>query len=108
MTRATRERIEASGPLVPPGMIDTHAHVCQDVTGKFGLSPDLAGVGSGVITLVDQGGPSCMTVGGVRPFIARECSIPASLPPPLALAKVFSWSVRGRIFRCFRGLRGRS
>ena len=35
------------------------------------LSPDLVGVYSGVTTLVDQGGPSCMTVGGFRKFIAE-------------------------------------
>lgn len=64
-----RERIDATGLLVLPGMIDTHAHVYQHVTGKFGLNPDLVGVRSGVTTLVDQGGPSCMTVGGFRHYI---------------------------------------
>jgi dihydroorotase len=64
-------RIDAGGKLVIPGMIDTHAHVYQHVTGKFGLEPDLVGVRSGVTTLVDQGGPSCMTFGGFRRFIAE-------------------------------------
>jgi len=65
------EVIDARGKLVIPGMIDTHAHVYQHVTGKFGLAPDLCGVDSGVTTLVDQGGPSCMTVGGFRNFIVQ-------------------------------------
>ena len=65
------ERIDVTGHHVIPGMIDTHAHVYEHVTGKFGLSPDLVGVYSGVTTLVDQGGPSCMTIGGFRKFIAE-------------------------------------
>jgi dihydroorotase len=64
------ERIDASGLLVLPGMIDTHAHVYQHVTGKFGLNPDLVGVRSGVTTLIDQGGPSCMTIGGFRHYVS--------------------------------------
>ncbi|MGI9332591.1 MAG: amidohydrolase/deacetylase family metallohydrolase [Gammaproteobacteria bacterium] len=66
-----RELIDASGKLVLPGMIDTHAHVYQHVTGKFGLNADLVGVRSGTTTLVDQGGPSCMTIGGFRHFVAE-------------------------------------
>jgi dihydroorotase len=64
--------IDAGGKLVIPGMIDTHAHVYQHVTGKFGLAADLCGVDSGVVTLVDQGGPSCMTLPGFRHFIAER------------------------------------
>ncbi|MBL7252050.1 amidohydrolase/deacetylase family metallohydrolase [Alloalcanivorax sp. C16-2] len=62
--------IDASGKLVIPGMIDTHAHVFQYVTGRFGLNPDLCGVRSGVTTLIDQGGPSCMTLPAFREHIA--------------------------------------
>jgi len=52
-------------------LIDTHAHVYQYVTGTFGLNPDLVGVRSGVTTLIDQGGPSCMTLPGFRKFIVE-------------------------------------
>ena len=38
---AARERIDVRGKLVIPGMIDTHAHVFQYVTGRFGLEADL-------------------------------------------------------------------
>src|SRR5258708_34413484 len=55
--------------IVTAGMIDTHAHVYQHVTGRFGLNPDMVGVRSGGTTLVDQGGPSCMTLGGFRNFL---------------------------------------
>jgi dihydroorotase len=65
-----RETVDVSGKLVIAGMIDTHAHVYQHVTGKFGLEPDMVGVRSGVTTLIDQGGPSCMTLGGFRHFLA--------------------------------------
>ena len=68
---AAREVIDVSGKLVIAGMIDSHAHVYQHVTGRFGLAPDMVGVGSGVTTIVDQGGPSCMTLPGFRAFIAE-------------------------------------
>jgi dihydroorotase len=59
---------------VLPGMIDTHAHVYQYVTGRFGMAPDLVGVQSGVTTVVDQGGPSCMTLPGFRHFCAEPAA----------------------------------
>jgi dihydroorotase len=68
------EVIDVTGKLVIAGMIDTHAHVYQHVTGRFGLQPDLVGVRSGVTTVVDQGGPSCMTLGGFRHFIAEPAA----------------------------------
>jgi dihydroorotase len=69
-----RQLLDVSGKLVLPGMIDTHAHVYQYVTGKFGLDADLVGVRSATTTLVDQGGPSCMTIGGFRHFISETAS----------------------------------
>jgi dihydroorotase len=65
------EVIDCSGQLVLPGLIDTHAHVYEHVTGSFGLNADLCGVRSGVTTLVDQGGPSCMTLPGFRRFVVE-------------------------------------
>ena len=67
---AAREVIDVSGKIVTAGMIDTHAHVYQHVTGRFGLNADMVGVRSGVTTVVDQGGPSCMTLPGFRNFVA--------------------------------------
>jgi len=59
---------------VLPGLIDTHAHVYQYVTGRFGLEADMVGVHSGTTTLVDQGGPSCMTLPGFRKFVAEPAA----------------------------------
>ena len=64
--------VHVPGKLVLPGLIDTHAHVYQYVTGRFGLDPDMVGVRSGVTTVVDQGGPSCMTLPGFRHFIVEK------------------------------------
>jgi dihydroorotase len=69
---SAKEVVDASGKIVLPGLIDTHAHVYQYVTGRFGMNPDMVGVQSGVTTLVDQGGPSCMTLPGFRHFIAEN------------------------------------
>jgi dihydroorotase len=64
--------VDVSGKLVLPGLIDTHAHVFEYVTGRFGLEADLCGVRSGVTTLVDQGGPSCMTLPAFREFVVNQ------------------------------------
>jgi dihydroorotase len=64
--------VDVSGQIVLPGLIDTHAHVYQHVTGRFGLDADMVGVRSGVTTVIDQGGPSCMTLPGFRHFIAEK------------------------------------
>ena len=68
---SAKETIDVSGKLVLPGLIDTHAHVFQYVTGRFGLEADLCGVRSGVTTLIDQGGPSCMTLPAFREFVVN-------------------------------------
>lgn len=66
-----RHVVDVRGQLVLPGLIDTHAHVFQYVTGRFGVDADLAGVRSGVTTLIDQGGPSCMTLPAFREFVVN-------------------------------------
>jgi dihydroorotase len=68
---SAKESVDVSGKLVLPGLIDTHAHVFEYVTGRFGLEADLCGVRSGVTTLVDQGGPSCMTLPAFREYAVK-------------------------------------
>ena len=68
---AQAEVIDCRGQLVLPGLIDTHAHVYQGVTGRFGMNPDLCGVHSGVTTLIDQGGASCITLPGFRQYVCE-------------------------------------
>src|ERR1700759_1562450 len=68
---SAKETIDVRGRLVIPGMIDTHAHVYRYVRGRSGLEPDMVGVHPGVTTLIDQGGPSCMTLPGFRHFVAE-------------------------------------
>jgi len=65
------EQINVSGKLITPGLIDTHAHVFEYVTGRFGLEADMCGVDSGVTTLIDQGGPSCMTLPAFREYVVN-------------------------------------
>jgi dihydroorotase len=72
LASSARASVDCRGKLVLPGLIDTHAHVYQYVTGRFGLNADMCGVQSGVTTLVDQGGPSCMTLPGFRNYVAER------------------------------------
>src|SRR5262249_35268824 len=68
---SAKEVIDVRGRLGVPGMTDTHAHVYKYVSGRFGMDADMVGVHSGVTTLIDQGGPSCMTFPGFRHFVAE-------------------------------------
>ncbi len=72
--KGAKRVIDVTGSIVLPGMIDTHAHVYKHVTGKFGLDADMCGIRSGVTTLVDQGGPSLMTVPGFRRFVVDQAT----------------------------------
>ncbi|MEJ0071575.1 MAG: amidohydrolase family protein [Pseudomonadota bacterium] len=63
--------INLRGAIVTPGLIDTHAHVYRHVTGAFGLDADMVGIGSGVTTVVDQGGAGAPTFDGFRHFIVE-------------------------------------
>jgi len=66
-----RKIVAADGATVLPGLIDFHCHVFEHVTGDFGINADLVGVRSGVTAVVDQGGPSAITITAFRKFIAE-------------------------------------
>lgn len=68
---AAKKLMSAKGKLVTPGLIDTHAHVFEHVTGRFGMEADMCGVDSGVTTLIDQGGPSCMTLPAFNEYVVK-------------------------------------
>ena len=55
--------VDVTGKLVVPGLIDLHCHIYEGVA-QNGVNPDLAGVASGVTTLVDAGSAGCYTFGG--------------------------------------------
>ena len=98
---AARRVVDARGKLVIPGMIDTHAHVYQHVTGSFGLNPDLVGVRAGVTTVVDQGGAGALTLDGFRHFIARPSAT-------RVLAFISNYLVGGLVGHRYTGLYGPS
>jgi dihydroorotase len=63
--------VEVGGKLVTPGLIDLHAHVFEGIN-RTGVNPDLAGVYSGVTTIVDAGSAGAATFGGWR-HILPQC-----------------------------------
>jgi dihydroorotase len=61
-------RIDASGKLVCPGLIDIHVHVYEYVT-NFGVWADDGGVGVGATTVVDAGSSGPWTFGGFKAHV---------------------------------------
>ena len=84
---AAREVVDVSGKLVLPGLIDTHAHVYQHVTGKFGLPADMVGVGSGGD---DGGGPGRPVLHDDRP--ASAITSPSRRAPACCASSPPIWS----------------
>jgi dihydroorotase len=62
--------IDARGRIVTAGLIDIHAHIFEHGVGN-GLDPDLAGVHSGVTTLVDGGSAGSANYDGFHHSIVQ-------------------------------------
>lgn len=64
--------LEVAGKIVTPGLIDLHAHIFEGFTSN-GVHPDLAGVYSGVTTIVDAGSAGAATFAGFPRHIMPQC-----------------------------------
>lgn len=65
--------IEVSGRIVTPGLIDLHTHVAGQLRRTVGedtyVEPDLAGVNSGITTVVDAGSVGAYSFGGFQRYV---------------------------------------
>jgi dihydroorotase len=77
--------VDVKGKLIVPGLIDLHTHLYQYGT-EIGMEPDLAGVRSGVTTLVDAGSAGSDTYLGFHHHVL-----------PSANTQIFSLLHIGRI-----------
>jgi dihydroorotase len=79
--------VDVSGKVVAPGLIDLHAHVYAGVrtvgVNENCLMPDLAGVQSGVTTLLDPGSGGCYNFSGFTRFL-----VPAARTRVFALVNI--------------------
>jgi dihydroorotase len=73
LEEAARERIDARGCVVTPGLIDLHAHVYAGAT-SWGLKPDPVCLATGVTTIVDAGSASWSSLAGFRWYIAEPAA----------------------------------
>ena len=65
--------IDARGKIVTPGLIDVHAHIFEHGIAS-GLDPDLAGVRSGVTTIVDGGSAGCSNYAGFHKLVIERAA----------------------------------
>ena len=73
LDEAAKVEFDAEGLLVSAGWVDLHAHVYQHAT-LLGVNPDETCLARGVTTVVDAGSSGCMTLAGLRHYIAEKSS----------------------------------
>ncbi|MDP9143148.1 MAG: amidohydrolase/deacetylase family metallohydrolase, partial [Actinomycetota bacterium] len=66
-----RRWVDVSGKTVVPGLIDIHAHVYHHGAPN-GIDPDIAGVFSGVTTVVDAGSAGSATYEGFHHHVVAQ------------------------------------
>jgi dihydroorotase len=70
---AERERIDVTGMLVTPGLIDLHTHLYPGVS-HYGVEPDPHCLRRGVTTAVDAGSAGAQTFPGLRRYVIERSS----------------------------------
>jgi len=65
------EVIDVTSKIVSPGLIDLHCHVYHGFN-STGVHPDVAGVGSGVTTVVDGGSAGHSNFGGFPTYVVPD------------------------------------
>jgi dihydroorotase len=65
------QRIDVSGLLVTPGLIDLHTHVYPGVS-HYAVEPDERCLGRGVTTAVDAGSAGAQTFPGLRRYVIER------------------------------------